>query len=173
MDIIVDEGIEKIRYSYKPSKVRILLVGESAPTSGEFFYLGNSNLYKHTKSAFLKVYPEVGSQTMQNFFVFLKEKGFYLDDICLMPIDKLNNEKQRRQCIKNSVQSLAERIKMYSPIVVVSILKSIEKDVSKSLDLSGVNIEELYSLPFAGNGHQKKYIEELSKIVKKHGIHIS
>jgi len=33
MDIVVDENIEKIRYSYKPNTVRILSVGESAPAS--------------------------------------------------------------------------------------------------------------------------------------------
>lgn len=166
MDSIVDENIEKIRYSYKPNKVRILLVGESAPAAGNFFYLGDS-LCNYTKSAFAKVYPEVGSQTMQNFLDFFKEKGFYLDDLCLMPIDKLD-KKQRRQCIKNSVQSLAERIKMYSPIVVISMLKSIKTDVLESVHFSGVNAQ-FYSLPFGGNGHQNKYIDELSEILKNHG----
>lgn len=163
MDIIVDENIEKIRYSYMPNKVRVLLVGESAPASGKFFYFGDS-LCNHTKSAFAKVYPEVGLQTMKKFLDFFKEKCFYLDDICLMPIDKLD-EKQRRQCIENSVQSLAERIEVYQPVVIVSMLKKIEMDIRKALRIAGVD-SQLYSLPFGGNGHQNKYIDELSKIIK-------
>ncbi len=165
MDIIINSNIEKIRTSYKPDKVRILLVGESAPMAGDFFYFGDS-LCKYTKSAFAKVYPEVGLQTIQDFLNFLKEKGVYLDDICLMPINKLD-ERERKQCIENSVSSLAERIKVYCPIVVVSMLKKIEMDIRKSLRIAGVN-PQLYSLPFGGNGHQNKYIEGLAEIVKKH-----
>jgi hypothetical protein len=164
-DIIIYETIDKIRFSYKPNKVKVLLVGESVPTDGNFFYYGDSNLYNHTKSAFEKVYPEVSSLTIHDFLGFFKEKGFYLDDLCLRPVNKLD-KKQRRQFIENSVPSLATRIKGYSPMVVVSILKSIEMDVSKALDSSGVG-SRLYSLPFGGNGHQNKYIEELYQIVKK------
>ena len=34
--------VEKVRQSFKPEKVSILFIGESAPASGSFFYTGDS-----------------------------------------------------------------------------------------------------------------------------------
>lgn len=151
MTNIIDEKIERLRYRYKPDKVTILLVGESAPEAGTFFYTGDT-LCKYTQNAFTRAYPEVNSQTKEEFLSFFQSKGFYLEDLCLIPVNGLDS-KQRRQCIKNSVSSLAERIKTYSPIVVVAMLKRIEKDVLKSLQLSGINAQ-IYTVPFGGNGNQ-------------------
>jgi len=47
--------IEALRRSYRPEKVRLLMVGESAPASGKFFYLGD-HLTIATSTAFTKAY---------------------------------------------------------------------------------------------------------------------
>lgn len=39
-----DETVEQKRRRYRPQKVRVLLIGESAPANGTFFYRGDSSL---------------------------------------------------------------------------------------------------------------------------------
>ena len=42
---------ELIRQSYRPSKIVTLFVGESAPKSGKFFYIGNTALKRYMEDA--------------------------------------------------------------------------------------------------------------------------
>ena len=48
-NIVESEKFEKKRNDFKPSKTKILFVGESRPSGGTFFYDKNSNLYRYTK----------------------------------------------------------------------------------------------------------------------------
>jgi len=42
-------------------------------------------------------------------------------------------------------------------------------NIREAICISGVN-PPICSMPFCGNGHQNKYIDELSKFVKEYGI---
>ncbi len=46
------EFFEELRLRYRPKKVGVLLVAESRPAGGTFFYAGNSNLVRYTEQAF-------------------------------------------------------------------------------------------------------------------------
>ena len=48
---------EKIRISYKPENIKLLLVGESPPASGEFFYV-KSLMTVYTSRAFERAFIE-------------------------------------------------------------------------------------------------------------------
>lgn len=50
----IDSEQEKTRRKYEPRNVRYLLVGESMPDGGTFFYKKNSNLYSYTEQVFLQ-----------------------------------------------------------------------------------------------------------------------
>ena len=85
---------EKIRISYKPENIKLLLVGESPPAGGEFFYV-KSLMTVYTSRAFEGVF----NQSFTN--------------VAAYPI---------------------------------------------------------YTLPFPGNGHQNKFIQEFSNILEKHYV---
>jgi hypothetical protein len=43
---------ETLRMRYRPEKIATLMVGESRPAGGTFFYRANSNLFYATRQAF-------------------------------------------------------------------------------------------------------------------------
>ena len=45
------ESVELVRQQYRPARILTLFVGESAPHSGKFFYLGNTALKRHMQEA--------------------------------------------------------------------------------------------------------------------------
>lgn len=155
---------EEIRKAYLPSSVRILLVAESPPASGKFFYV-DSAMTSYTMKAFEKALGLEFNSTA-HFLEYFRDCGCYLDDLTETPVNDIQGIK-REQHLKVGIPSLAERIKQMQPSVVVTVLKKIEKHVIEAINKSGV-VTETHTLPFAGNGHQKKYIEELAKILKQH-----
>ncbi len=75
--------------------------------------------------------------------------------------------KQREQMLKDSVVDFSERLKIYQPDVIIVALRKIVKYTQKAIELSQVK-SHYYQIPFAGNGWQNKYIEELEKILEHH-----
>ena len=152
---------EKTRLEYQPKKIRFLFIGESMPAGGTFFYFENSNLYRYTKEVFLQNFdwPE------KDFLKFFKSNGFYLDDLCLEPIDDFDDTKKRK-ARKAYEQNLTERLKLYNPKVIISTPMSIGKNITAAMKKSGLTINN-YSLPFPAQGNQRRYAIELSEIIKK------
>lgn len=155
---------ESIRQSYRPSKVRLLLVGESPPASGKFFYV-KSSMTTYTAQAFQKAH---GTRFLDNreFLEYFKAYGCYLDDLSHTPVDNLPKG-QREEGLNACIGGLAQRIQEMNPDVLVIALKKIEHYVREAVYRSGRE-PEVFVLPFAGNGHQGKYINELCEIICMH-----
>lgn len=121
----------------------------------------------YTQQAFEKVYKK----SLDNQLAFLKyfqKTGCYLDDLSHMPVDgKLKTERER--LLKEAIPTLSRRLKSYKPDVIVIALKKIEKHVREAICKARLSCP-IYTISFAGNGHQNKYINELSEILKKHLI---
>ena len=155
---------ESIRQSYRPSKVRLLLIGESPPANQGFFYV-TSAMTKYTAQAFSKAHG-TSFQSDNEFLCHFKNYGCFLDDLCHTPVDHLPRE-QRAKNLQDSVIDLSQRIKEMNPAVVVIILKKIETYVRVAILKSGLN-PPTFVLPFPGHGHQAKYKEQLIEIIQKH-----
>lgn len=155
---------EAIRQRYKPKQVRLLLVGESPPASGKFFYV-DSAMTKHTRSAFEKAEGIRFKQTAE-FLEHFKERGCFLEDLSHTPVDRLPKEERERR-LRKEVESFSKRIKVINPSVVVIVLRKIERYVRDAVSKSG-RAPEIHTLPFPGNGHQIKYIDGLEKILAIH-----
>ena len=156
--------IEKIRLSYKPKNIKMLFIGESAPASGNFFYKID-NATKFTQHAFEKAF-NINYPTTKKFLEEFRSLNCYLEDLCLKPINLMNNRK-RKYFRERYVESLAERIKAASPQSIVVMLKSIEPYVRKAIAQSKLNDVREYYLPFPGQSHQAKYIKGLIDVLKK------
>ncbi|MEW6230545.1 MAG: hypothetical protein AB1700_21080, partial [Bacillota bacterium] len=63
MTLLNGEMVEQKRQNYQPRDVRVLLIGESPPANGTFFYSGNSNLARYTREAFEAVFGSFGDMT--------------------------------------------------------------------------------------------------------------
>lgn len=155
---------ETLRKSYKPDRIKLLFIGESPPRSGNFFY-NKGSLTNFTSRAFEKVFGRVFSDT-QSFLIFFRLSGCYLEDICLEPVDKLS-PKERTMMLKGSVEYFSVRLKGYSPVAIVIVLKRIESHVKKALRKADIRCP-IYTLPFPGFGQQKNYITKLCEILQNH-----
>jgi hypothetical protein len=45
------EAVEAARAKFRPERITTLFVGESAPSSGKFFYYGNTAMTRYMRSA--------------------------------------------------------------------------------------------------------------------------
>ena len=157
---------ESIRNQFRPNKVVLLMVGESPPATGDFFYV-KSQMTKFTSKAFElahgKAFP---LDDQQKFLKYFKRCGCYLEDICCNPVDNLAAED--RECkLAESVIGFADRLAKLQPDVVVVVLKKIAAHTRIAAAIADIDVP-IYVLPFPGYGHQKKYIKRLEKIIRKH-----
>jgi len=155
---------EKLRESYKPSKIRLLLMGESAPASGRFFYQ-KSLMTVYTSRAFEEVF-EKPCPNPASFLDFFRATGCYLDDLSVVPVDKMTRSRRER-VLKESIEALAGRIRDHNPGVIAIVLKRIEPHVREAIRKAGVSCP-VYTLPFPGNGHQSRFIRGLVEILKRY-----
>ncbi len=159
--------IENLRLKYKPTSVEILFVGESAPAGGTFFYNADSILFRNTYEAFVKT---VGKDFESNtvFLNFFKESGYYLDDLCLTPInhwDKKAKEKMREE----GINPLSKRIRAYQPKTIIVVMKAIESHVLKAVEIAGLDVQ-FKTLPFPAQGWQREYVFNLIDVIQH--IHV-
>lgn len=66
-----------------------------------------------------------------------------------------------------SVNDLAERLSEISPVAVIAVIKSIEKQVEKALSMAGLAKVPYFSLPFPAMQHRHRYAEELSTTLRE------
>jgi len=144
----------ELRNLYKPIQVKLLYIAESPPANGSFFYKCDSNLYEALQKAWQKVYGESCGDGL-DFLRFFKDKGCYLDDLCLEPINNLNNEDRESQRV-NNIDSLSERIGELEPTVIVILLKYIEKHVKIAIRRSGVKTKLQFITPFPAHSNKNK-----------------
>lgn len=94
-------------------------------------------------------------QTWNNddkFLEYFKSKGFYLDDLCLEPVNqyKKNNKieyEKRKQIHLQYLESLAERIKSYNPkkILIVYPNLDMKKAAICAIERTGLSFKIHYT----------------------------
>jgi hypothetical protein len=146
--------LEELRKSFHPDCITTLFVGESAPVSGRFFYSGNSSLFRAMKRAF-------GNR--ETFVEDFKRKGFYLDDLVLTPINKLERrERSRRR--QNAVPELAKRLVEYKPKAVVVVMRAILPKVRQAMQLAGMSYEP-FCVPHPAFGNWTRFSNAMKEII--------
>jgi hypothetical protein len=147
--------IEPLRLQYRPERITVLFVGEAPPASDSFFYRGNSGLTNYMRNAL------GGPKGDIEFLNWFKARGWYLDDLVTAPIENL---RERRKKCREARASLAARIAEYQPAAIVCLLKSICDDVEIAASKANSKAA-LYTVPFAGQGHQTKFNDEMKRIL--------
>jgi len=152
---------EVLRECYRPKKIQTLLVGESCPNGGTFFYCGNSHLYQETA----KVFEGLGySQTFS--LKFLKNYGWWLYDICPDPVNHLPRP-ERRSKIRENIQNLETLIQSEKPKHIIVCKKDLVEHAILSSPIMDYYQENqtIFFLPFPSFGNQKRFRECLSKLL--------
>ena len=148
------DDLEELRKSFRPGLITTLFVGESAPASGRFFYSGDSSLFYAMKREF-------GNQEM--FLEDFKEKGFYLDDLVLTPINKLERRERMKQR-QEAVPKLAKRLVEYKPMAVVVVMRAILPTVWKAMRMAGISYEP-FCVPHPAFGNWTRFSNAMKEII--------
>ncbi len=158
------QPMENLRQSYKPDYIKILFIQETPPKAGDFFYLGNSPFNPFTRRAFEAAY-NLKFISLKAFLDYFKNRGCFVDHLTHEPISHFNSGRRNR-VPKNNVLSLAMRIQIYQPDIIIACLKKIEPHVQEAVRISDIDCR-FYSLPFPGNGNQNEYVDGLIRILKE------
>lgn len=153
-------ALEILRKSFKPDKIKVLLVGEAPPSNGTFFYKRDSNLFRYTKEAFSQALG-LRFRSDADFLVLFRDRGFFVDDLRLQPIDRDQRVAQRQA----AVDSFAARMQEHNPLYVVVIMKAIEEYVQQAVSVSVIRARRIWVIPFPSHGNQRRYVRELVNIL--------
>jgi hypothetical protein len=157
-----EDKIEVIRAQFRLSTITALFVGESAPHSGDFFYVGNTTMLQHMRSA---IEESALGKKSGDFLGRFKGLGWYLDDLVLEPVNRLEITDRIARC-RNAKDSLAQRIVEYQPRVIVSLLKSIAPIVEGAAKLAD-SAAPIYTVPFPGVGRQLLFKAAMIELIPK------
>ena len=161
----VHNPLDQLRCSYRPDTIRVLFIGESPPAGGTFFYQADSNLARYTQEVFSTVFDTV-FESGEDFLRVYQNLGCYLDDLCLIPVNKLG--RVDRECQRTrSVDSLAIRIRSASPQAIVVVMRAITPHVERAVERANIGRVAVYSVPFPALGHQRRYVTQLVGVLRK------
>jgi hypothetical protein len=151
------------RRRYRPQRIRLLFVGESAPAGGTF-YAENSTLYFELRAAFAKAFRQ--ELANRSFLDLFRDFGCYLDDLCLDPVNHLL-ESPRRQKRQKAEESLALRLGRYRPLMVVAIGKTTAAPhVRAALERVGMADASSRSLHFpVGPNHKLDFHAAIKRVL--------
>jgi hypothetical protein len=152
------EGIEATRARFRPKRITTLFVGESAWSSGVFFYHGNTAMTRNMRSAVEGALGESG-----DFLECFKSYGWYLDDLVLTPVNDLKKSERNSKCWEAQT-SLADRIAEYQPLAIVSLLLTIRHIVGTAAIMARCNAPR-FAVPFPGMGQQTRFQTEMARII--------
>jgi hypothetical protein len=155
---------ERLRESFRPSRIQLLFVGESPPASGRFFYSANSGLYRAMRAAFQTADPSVSEE---NFLAAFRARGCYLTDLSHEPVDNLDAH-LRRTIRGNGEKLLAREIARLQPPIIAIVLRSIVNNVENAATLANWR-GQLLQLPYPGRWirHREGFIHALVPVIRR------
>ena len=166
------------RARYKPDKVEVLLIAESPPSSGGYFYsettIGKDHLFRETMKA-LNFWPVdrpmrrgCDKRPMLKKFGSI---GFFLIDTCELPVDKLE-PRQRRLSTIQGASTLPHRVRELHPSQILIVKKTVFKPAWQSLSEAGFGEKILNTkpLPFPSHGNQRKFRTVVRRLVDKYRL---
>jgi len=155
---------QELREQYKPEKIKTLFIAESPPESDTFFYSAKSFFYLYTKQVFEIFFKDEINKV--EFLDFFKTLGCYLDDLCHTPVTFSQIESNKESLIVG----LRERLNLYRPEAVVITPKRIDTFVRKAINSPAlrdyINLENIFTLYFPGNGWQNVYKSGLESALR-------
>jgi hypothetical protein len=149
---------EAVRDDFRPERVKVLLIGESRPSNGTFFYRGDSRLAKYTWEAIGREHRSVFE-----FLRHFQSRGCFLMDLCREPVNHLPAEKRKIARMKGE-QTLQQYLRDVRPLAIIVVMKGIVEHVERALKAAGLGVVPRHVVPFPAQGHEREYVAGLRSI---------
>lgn len=158
------DDYEALRERYRPpGKLSILMVGESRPAGGTFFYKANGNLYYATREAFATALGPMPPG--EGFLRYLTERGVWLYDLASVPVNRLAG-RPRNQAVNARIEDLVELLQRTDPAVVVAIRRDLAAGVRRAMTAAGLPAERLQVVPFPLYQWRREYVAEMAAVAR-------
>jgi len=155
-------GVEELRELFRPSRVVVLLVGESPPAGGSFFYSpGGSRLGWATMEAFEEAF-EVRFSSYSCFLEFFRSRGFYLVDLLDERGRRVDEASEGE--LAAAVRRLAGLVGELRPRLVVAVLCRVCGCVEEAVRLAGSGVP-VVCLPFPARS-RSRYVSGLAEVLR-------
>jgi hypothetical protein len=156
----------------------VLLIAESPPSSGGYFYaektIGKDHLFKETMKA-LELWPvdrpmRKGCDKRPMLEQF-RSLGFFLIDTCELPVDKMPPGQRRLSTIQGA-STLPNRVKELNPGRILIVKKTVFNPARHTLSIAGFEdrILNKRSLPFPSHGNQRRFRRMMRFLVSKNAL---
>lgn len=155
------DDYEAARQRYRPERIKVLMVGESRPAGGTFFYLANSHLFFATREAFVRARGPAPSGS--DFLRTLQDEGVWLFDLAETPVNQLPG-RPRRVAVAARTGALVTLLRDAAPDTVVAIKRSLEPTVRAAMDAAGIGVDRLVGLPFPLYQWREAYVAGLAEV---------
>ena len=156
---------QRLRSAYRPSEIRILLIGESPPdprsSERRFFYspvLKADNLYRGVAMAFYGRERGFDVTRKVENLARMKRNGVWLVDAVNTPIN-LKTLAERKQAIRDGVPELIRQVKKAAPSLGVIICHGlVYRECAAALRRSQIGVLHNRALPFPLGNTRARFV---------------
>ena len=148
----------RLRSRFTPAIPRLILIAESPPVSGKYFYDVSGEpsepLFRAVMTNILKIEPS----TKEAGLVALKDAGIVLLDATYTPLNDGRSDAEKREVIKHDFPKLPHLLRAVlkrkrTPILVIK--SNVYREIGFRLEELNYNvINQGFAVPFPSNGHQ-------------------
>jgi hypothetical protein len=170
-EMLRDEYLD-LRRRYEPKHVKLVVVAESPPTSGLYFYNPEGRVTEPLFSALMKQLDSVCSEKADGLLK-LQQRGWLLIDATYEPVNELSVA-QRRKAIERDFQTLCDDLKNSMPdrsAPLILIKENVCRILEPGLISEGFNVlNRGVVIPFPSTGHQKQFHEKFAAVCRSAGV---
>lgn len=155
---------EVLRNQFRPRQTHVLLIGESRPADGTYFFSGNSLLVRYTREAFEAEYgffEDAGA-----FLECFKRLGCWLADLCPIPANHLKKP-QRKHEHERYEPMLSAELSELKPRALTVVMKTVAPCIRRAAAMAGLEDASFDVLPFPAQGHQPQYVKGLRRALAR------
>lgn len=167
-----DPWYRERRARWKPERVRLLLIAESAPDDGgdlanrRFFYdehlTGKDGLFREVVRALYDDPPLVsGPHAKTPWLERLKSDGVYLVDLATTPVN-YHSPVAREAALRRNIDETVELARELDPVGIVLVKQNVFDLLAGPLRTAGLPLLHDAMIPFPGSGQQKRFRERFA-----------
>lgn len=155
-----------LRQPFSPDHIKLVLLFESPPASGNYFYDPEGRMTEALYSAIMKLFdwkPESKVQGLE----FMKEKGVLLLDATYQQVNHMT-KKHRKEIMREEFPLLRDRLPD-APILIgmVGVLEAVQDLLLEGgFELLNGDLR----IPFPANGQQRRFYDLASEALNKTGL---
>lgn len=177
-DFVVSEDswYQERRARWKPEKVRLLLIAESAPDDGgdlanrRFFYddnlTGRDSLFREVvRVLFDNPVLKSGPGAKVPWLEKLRDQGVYLIDLASVPVN-YHSKSERAAALQQNIDATVALAAGLQPGGVVLVKQNVFDLLNEPIRAAGLRMLYDEFIPFPASGQQGRFRERFSSAVK-------